>query len=266
MFINKKDVSKPKTKNNRRAGKTLQKVRIQRGIREQLELATAIGWKENKIRDREIAVASICLTDICRFAIALQMDKVELAKQMLAPISISLEKLTVTNTEIGIWIKHDKFGEKRTWAMAIMEKSFPGDWVAYNDYDDAMLFLIDTVDDIRRDIEDDIKHGRFEPFELVSCAHLGLDWDKAQMIKQGRNLKATRLRKGMASQWVAAGKMAVNPSWCQVRESARVSIKLEDVIALGESWDISPFKLVEMLLNDNPPTNEELKYLRKKYC
>ena len=259
-------MSKPKTKNNRRAGKTLQKVRIQRGIREQLELANAVGWKENKIRDREIAVASICLPDICRFAIALQMDKVELAKQMLAPISISLDKLTITNTDIGMWVKHDKFGEKRTWAMAIMEKTFPGDWVVYPDYDDAMLFLIDTVDDIRRDIEDDIKHGRFEPFELVSCAHLGLDWEKEQMIKQGRNLKAARLRKGMASQWVAAGKMSVNASWIQVRESARVSIKLEDVISMGEAWDISPFKLVEMLLSGNSPSNQDFKDLRKRFC
>lgn len=259
-------MSKPKTKNNRRAGKVLQRFRIEKGIREQLELAKAVGWKENKVRDREIGVASITLVDICRFSISLGVDKVDMAKQMLAPISISLDKLTVKNSDIGIWIKTGKFGEKLNWARAIIEESYPQNWVVYPDYDDACLFLTDTIDDIRRDVEEDIKSGKFTPFELISCAHLGLDWEYQQMVKQGQNLKATRLRKGMASQWVAAGKIGVNPSWAQVRESARVSIKLEDVIALGESWDINPFNLVETLLNDNPPTNEDLKYLRKKYC
>jgi transcriptional regulator with XRE-family HTH domain len=259
-------VSKPKTKNNRRAGKTLQKIRIQHGIREQLELANAVGWKENKVRDREIGVASITLVDICRFAIAFNMDKVELAKQMLAPVAISLDKLTIKNTDIGIWIKHGKFGEKKTWAMSIMEKTYPGDWVVYPDYDDAMLFLIDTVDDIRRDIEYDIRNGQFTPYELIDCSDLGLDWELEQMKSQGAALKGVRLRKGMASQWVAASKLAVNASWCQVRESARVSIKLEDVIAIGEAWDITPFKLVEYLLTDTPPSYDDFKALRKRYC
>ena len=259
-------VSKPKTKNNRRAGKALQKIRVAKGVHEQLALATALGWKENKVRDREIAVASITLVDVCRFSIAFQMDKVEIAKLMVAPIAISLDKVTVDNTTNGMWINHDKFGEKKTWAMAIMEKGFPNSWTAYSDYDDALLFLTDSIDDIRRDCTDQIREGKMKPFELVSCAHLGPEWELKEMKKQGDALKGIRLRKSMASQWVAASKVGTNQSWIQCRESAKVSIKLEDVIALGEAWDVNPFKMCEILLTDTPPDYEELKLLRRKFC
>lgn len=259
-------MSKPKTRHNRRAGKCLQKIRVSKGIHEQLDLATAVGWKESKIRDREIAVASICLTDICRFSISLAMDKVEMAKLMVAPISISLDKVTVDNTTNGIWINRDKFGEKKTWAMAIMEKGFPNSWTEYSDYDDALLFLTDTIDDIRRDCTDQIRDGKMKPFELISCAHLGSDWELNEMRKQGDALKGIRLRKSMASQWVAASKVGVNQSWWQCRESAKVVIKLEDVIAISEAIDISPFKLCEILLTDTPPDYEELKALRRRFC
>jgi hypothetical protein len=260
-------MSKPKSLTNLRAGKALQRLRIEHGILEQAILAIdGCNWKENRIRDREISVASITLVEVVRLGLVFQMDPVLIARRMIAPISISLDKITTNNSDIGIWIKHGKLGDRKTWAKSIIEKDFPGKWVVYEDYKDALLFLTDSIDDVRREVEIDIREGRMKPTELVNTAHLGIEWETEIMKAQGRNLKGFRLRKGYASQWVAASKTGFNSSWQQCRESAKVSIKLEDCVSIAEAWDTSPFTLIEILLNPNPPTDQDLKDLRKKYC
>lgn len=234
---------------------------------EQLILANACGWKENRIRDREIAVASLSLPELVRLSIVLNLDPVQMACRMISPIMISLDKVTVYNDQkVELWNKTGKFGQIKTWPLALIEKNFPGVWENYSDFDDALLYANDTIDDVRRDREDLIKRGIQPPQELVDTSHLGIDFDKEQMVRQGRNLKAARLKKSLASQWVAASKLNLNASHVQVRESAAVSIKLEDVIWYSSGWDMSPYKLVEMILSETSPTDQELRDLRRKYC
>jgi hypothetical protein len=258
---------KPKTRNNTKAGRALQRIRVENGILEQCLLSKAIGVLENKVRDREIGVASVTTVDILRYSLAFRMDAIEIASQMISPIAIGLDKQTTNNPErIGLWVK-GKFGQDRKWCQAIAEKDFPGRWVPYeHSFQDALLYLNDTLEEIRRDVEDQIKRGVMAPFVLNDCSHLGLDWDLARMKEQGRRLKAVRLRKGFASQWSAANRIQVNPSWIQVREAANVVIKIEDLIAIAEAWDMSPFKLVEFIFAEETPTDEDLKILRRKYC
>jgi hypothetical protein len=259
-------MSKPKTLTNLRAGKALQKLRIQNGILEQEILASFCQWKENRIRDREISVASITMPEIVRLGIVFSMNPVIIAKRMIAPISIGLDKMTVDNIDVGIWVKTGKFGEVKKWAKAIAEKDYPQNWVVVEDYKDAILYVTDTIDEIRRDVEEAIRNGKMTPTKLVDTSHLGIEWETEIMRSQGRCLKALRLKKSMASQWVAASKIGVNSSWCQTRESAKVSIKLEDCVSIAEAWDLSPFSLVEILLSENPPDDQMLKDLRRKYC
>jgi hypothetical protein len=258
---------KPKTRNNTKAGRALQRIRVQHGVLEQCILSEAIGVLENKVRDREIGVASVTTVDILRYGLAFNMEAIEIASQMISPITIGLDKQTTENPErIGLWVK-DKFGQDRKWCQAIAEKDFPGRWVPYeHSFQDALLYLNDTLEEIRHDTEDKIKRGVMTPFVLTSCSHLGADWELARMKEQGRRLKAVRLRKGFASQWSAANRIQVNPSWIQVREAANVVIKIEDLIAIAEAWDMSPFKLVEYIFAEETPTDNDLKYLRKRYC
>lgn len=260
-------MSKPKTRNNTKAGRALQKLRVEHGILEQCILSKAIGVLENKVRDREIGVASITIVDVLRYSLAFEMDAVEIASRLISPITIGLDKQTTNNSErVGLWVK-GKFGQDKKWCQAIIEKDFPGRWIPYeHDFQDALLYLNDTIDSIRSEVEYRIKRGEMMPFELQDCYHLGSDWELARMREQGRRLKAVRLRKGFASQWSAANKIGVNPSWVQVREAANVVIKLEDLIAIAEAWDMSPFKLVEYIFAEETPTDDQLKELRRKYC
>lgn len=260
-------MSKPKTRNNTKAGRALQKIRIENGILEQCILSKAIGVLENKVRDREIGVASITTVDCLRYSIAFQMDAVEIASQLISPITIGLNKETTSNPErVGLWVK-GKFGQDKKWCQAIIEKDFPGRWVPYEqDFQDALLYLNDTIDSVRSEVEYRIKRGEMTPFELKDCSYLGADWELARMREQGRRLKAVRLRKGYASQWSAANRIGTNPSWVQVREAANVVIKLEDLISIAEAWDMSPFKLIEYIFAEDTPTDEDLRLLRKKYC
>ena len=260
-------MSKPKTQHNIRAGKVLQFLRIEKGILEQDILAKKLGWLENKVRDREIAVASITLVDILRFSKSFNMNPVDIAHRMISPICINLDRTVTSNPEkLELWLKSDKLGNKNKWAKALIEKDFPGVWKNYDDYHDAVLFLKDTIDDKRRDIEDEIKNGKRQPFELIDASNLNDDWALEQMRIQGRNLKAIRLQRGLASQWVAASRVSLNASWCQVREGAKVVIKLEDLILLGEGWKISPYKLVDLIFRPVPPSDDDLKTIRAKYC
>lgn len=259
-------MSKPRTRNNQRAGRYLQKLRIENGIMEQKILSDLNGWKENRIRDREIAVASLTLPEIVRLSICFNMSPVLMAKRMIAPISISLDKVTVDNDSIGIWEKTGRLGQSRRWANAIIEKDYPGNWKVFEDYEDALQYFNDTIVDIRQEIEWNMRKGEFTPTELIDTTHLGSDWERAVMVRQGRNLKAARLRKSLASQWAAASKLNLNSSHVQVRESAAVSIKLEDIIWYATGWDMSPYKLVEAVLSETSPTDQELRELRRKYC
>lgn len=257
---------KPKTRNNTKAGRALQRIRVEHGVLEQCLLSAKIGVLENKVRDREIGVASVTTVDILRYGLAFDMDAIEIASQMISPITIGLDKQTTNNPKrIGLWVK-GKFGQDKKWCQAIAEQDFPDRWVPYEDFHDAVLFLNDSIEEIRHDVEDKIKRGEMKPFELYDCSHLGADWELARMKEQGRRLKSVRLRKGFASQWSAANRIGVNPSWCQVREAANVVIKLEDLIAIAEAWDMSPFKLVEYIFAEETPTDDQLKELRRKYC
>lgn len=250
-----------------RAGKTLQMIRIENGCLEQFLLAAeGMGWKENKVRDREISVAAIALHEISRLAIVLGMDKVEIAKRMLAPVTISLDRVTIPNTSIGMWERSGKFGEVKKWAECIIERDYKNNFQIYDDYHDSILFYTDTIDDVRRQVEEDIREGRFTPTKLVDTSHLGVEWEISEMKKHGRQLKAARLKKSLASQWVASSKLTLNASWIQCRESAKVSVKLEDVVAIAQGWDMNPFDLVAKLLDDDAPDDNELKILRRRYC
>lgn len=259
-------MTKPRTRNNQRAGRYLQKLRIENGIMEQKILSDLNGWKENRIRDREIAVASITLPEIVRLSICFNISPVLMAKRMIAPISISLDKIVIDNDSIGIWEKTGRLGQSRRWANAIIETNFPGQWKVFEDYEYALEYYNDTIIDVRQETEWKMKRGEMKPKELIDTNHLGAEWEREQMVKQGRNLKAARLRKSLASQWAAASKLNLNSSHVQVRESAAVSIKLEDLIWYATGWDMSPYKLVEAVLSEETPTDDDLKALRRKYC
>ena len=258
---------KPKTLHNIRIGRILQRIRIEAGCTEQLLAAEKCNWKENRIRDREIAVASLSLPELIRLSIVFQIDPVVMACRMISPFMISLSKSTIYNDEkIEVWGKTGKFGQTKTWPLALIETKFPGCWEIYSDFEDSLLYTNDTIDDIRSQIEYDMKIGKVKPRELVDTTHLDADWEKMIMVRQGKNLKAARLKKSLASQWAAAAKLNLNASHVQVRESAAVSMKLEDVIWYSTGWDMSPYKLVEMILSETSPTDQELRDLRRKYC
>ncbi len=258
---------KPRTLHNIRIGRILQRIRIEAACTEQLLAAQKAGWKENRIRDREIAVASLSLPELVRLSIVFQIDPVVMACRMISPFMISLNKTTIYNDDkVEIWAKAGKFGQTKTWPLALIETKFPNCWEIYSDFEDALLYTNDTIDDIRSEIEYKLRRGEIQPKELVDTNHLGAEWEREQMVRQGRNLKAARLRKSLASQWSAASKLNLNSSHVQVRESAAVSIKLEDIIWYATGWDMSPYKLVEAVLSETSPTDEQLRLLRKKYC
>jgi hypothetical protein len=258
---------KPRTLHNIRIGRILQRTRIEAGCMEQYLAAEKANWKENRIRDREIAVASLSLPELVRLSIVFQIDPVVLACRMISPFMISLNKTTIYNDKlVEVWNKPDKFGQNKSWPLALIETKFPDCWEIYSDFEDSLLYTNDTIDDIRSQIEYDIKCGTMKPRELVDTSHLGLDWEKSVMIRQGRNLKAARLKKSLASQWAAAAKLNLNASHVQVRESAAVSMKLEDVLWYAAGWDMSPYKLVEAILSETSPTDLDLRDIRRKYC
>ena len=258
---------KPKTLHNIRIGRVLQRIRIEAACREQLIAADKCNWKENRIRDREIAVASLSLPELVRLSIVFQIDPVVMACRMMGPFMIALNKTTIYNDDrVEIWNKVGKFGQNKSWPFALIETKFPGCWEIYSDNEDALLYTNDTIDDIRSQMEYDVKVGKIKPQELVDTTHLGPEWELEVMRRQGRNLKAARLRKSLASQWAAAAKLNLNASHVQVRESAAVSMKLEDVIWYSSGWDMSPYKLVEMILSETAPTDDELKAIRRRFC
>jgi hypothetical protein len=258
---------KPKTQHNIRIGRILQRIRVEAGCLEQYLAAEKAHWKENRIRDREIAVASLSLPELVRLSIIFQIDPVVMACRMISPFMISLNKTTIYNdSKVEIWNKPEKFGQNKTWPLALIETKFPNCWEIYPDFNDALLYMNETIDDVRSEVEYDLKRGVMKPRELVDTGHLGPDWERSVMVKQGRNLKAARLKKSLASQWAAAAKLNLNASHVQVRESAAVAMKLEDILWYSTGWDMSPYKLVEMILSETSPTDEELRQIRKRYC
>ena len=266
---------KKKTKKNRLFGKNLQRFRISNGIFEQEILANALGWGESKVRDREIGVASISFDDINRMAYAFDMKPVDLAHELIAPFCIAKNRTVVVYfSELEDWMvemaamwtsRKRSYLSKKTWALALLE-NLHGEYRPYDDFEDAVLYFEDTMYDLRRELKTLVDNKTKKVTALRDATVLGEDFTKGAMKKPGQNLKGARLRQGDSAQWKSALDIGYNASWWQAREAGSVCLKLEEAVIMAETWKINPFDLIDQLFAEEPPTNDELKLLRKQFC
>jgi len=266
--------TKSKSNTNIVAGKNLQRLRIQHGILEQKILADALGWRENKVRDREIAVASISMDDLLRLSMAFKMAPEKMAEELIRPICMDKNnRIVVNKVEIkdkGFIVSTRNAKTTRKWAYVVKEDTWGQFCPSEEDFGKAVSYYEDTISDIRSDVQYEMSQDNFEKLELEDISHIPEnprnDWSKEHRRIQGLNLQALRLSKGHAAQWQAASLFGYNPSWIQGRESGKISTKLDDIIWMGSGWGMNPVDIAEKILCKTAPDKEELRAVRKKCC